>query len=786
MDANLQDGNKNFIREKFYDFNKNKKNFYNEFLEYFFYEGLNAPNDNDYVKSLKCKIPYLNGGLFEVIDEYDWKKEFLNIKNEIFSNASKNGILDIFDLYNFTVDEHDDVDVEIGIDPEMLGKVFENLLEENLRKGTGSYYTPRNIVNFMSLIAISRYLKKKIFNNIEIEQIFDFVKSIQLSKNDLEINNKNINNYINKILENKAKELDDILFKIKIFDPAIGSGAFALSTMNIIVNVRFFISKKYLQKKNSLYSLKKQFIQNSIFGVDLDPSATDITKLRLWLSLIVESEGINNLDTLPNLGYKIIQGNSLISEYLNYDFDNLNLNKHIQQKFDFDEDKKDEQLNLDIDYENLSNNFLKLSNLQNDYFLAKYKSKKSRLKSEIDIQLKILLKEFLNTTNSSDENILNLLDNKKIKNFFSWKLFFPSVFLNNNGFDILIGNPPYGEIIKENKEYFKKKYVSAEGKYDSYKFFIEKSLNLLSKDGILSFVTPDTWTTLNYYKKLRNLIKSKYQILDISKTLYDVFKAAKVDTIIFLISKKNNQDHSTRILDHNFNVIKKMDNIFVSDKILFEEKDKIINKLDKFDKLEKYCIIRQGLIAYASKNENKKYNSSKKINDKYRKLLYGSDIKKYKISGSNDWLKYGSHLHRPRNSIIFDSKKILIQRLRNPKLKERLVATLDLDKHLNTNGLSNVVLKDQSNHDLLYLILGIINSNIINYWFSFYFKDLNVKPDQISQIPININDNDNSKKIVKLVKLILSENLRSDINEEKINNILNDIDKNVSKLFKIS
>jgi adenine-specific DNA-methyltransferase len=785
-------GDFKFLRSKFDELEKKKVNYFNEFLEYLFHKGLNNQNEKDFISKLNCKIPYVGGGLFEPIDGYDWENEVLKIPNNLFSNKDQDGILDIFDLYNFTIDENDEFDIEMSIDPEMLGRVFENLLEENLRKGIGAFYTPRKIVNFMSVLSISRYLKKNIFNKINISEIIKFLNITSSSKNYLNLEIKKINPELENIIKNKSKLLDEALFKIKILDPAVGSGAFAISTMNVITSLRFLLLKNYLNKNSNLYSLKKSFIQNSIFGVDIDQSAIDIAKLRLWLSLIVETQNIEEFDTLPNLDYKIMQGNTLISEYFNYEFDDLNLTKDSQKKFDFNTEKKDEQLDLSLNYENLSENFLKLSKLQNDYFLAKYRSKKNRLNQEIKAQTQILLNDFLQsdkTLNDKEyfkDKINNLLSNKESRNFFSWKLFFPSVYLNNNGFDIIIGNPPYGEIIKEKKEYFKKKYISAEGKYDSYKFFIERSLNFLSKDGILVFITPDTWTTLNYYKKLRNFIKINFNIEDITETLYDIFKTAKVDTIIFSISRKKKEKSSTLFLDKNLDFKKKIDQLFHDDKILFEEKDEVIQKLDKFEKLNKYFSVRQGLIAYASKNEENKYSSQKKENEKYRKLLFGSDIKKYKLRWDGEWLNYGRHLHRARQSIIFDSPKLLVQRLRNPKLKERLVATLDSEKHINTNGLSNIILNQPGKTDLLYLLLGIINSKLINYWYSFYFKDVNVKPDQISLIPINIKDNKNSQKIIKLVKSILFENSKNDINEIKIKELSKDIDFQVNEFFDLN
>ena len=148
-------------------------------MEFFFYEGLNSLNENNFVKSINIKVPYVGGGLFEYFDGYDWKNENLNIPNSFFSNNQKDGILDIFDLYNFTVDEHEDYDIELAVDPEMLGRVFENLLPENIRKSGGSYYTPRVVVNYMCENSLLQFLYKKFKNNLQFEKISNFIKKIE-------------------------------------------------------------------------------------------------------------------------------------------------------------------------------------------------------------------------------------------------------------------------------------------------------------------------------------------------------------------------------------------------------------------------------------------------------------------------------------------------------------------------------------------------------------------------------------------------------------------------------
>ena len=201
---------------------------------------------DNYFAPLKCKIPFLNGGLFEEIDGYEWINEELDIPNKIFSNSKGNGILDIFDLYNFTVDEYGSFDVDIAIDPEMLGNVFEKLLEENLRAEKGAYYTPRGIVSYMCKNSIINYLSNSI-KNIDKKILVNFISIASNFSRD-EILNEEEKNTLN-LLKPHLSQIDDKLENIKICDPAVGSGAFPVSMMNEIVNLRKLISEIKLNTK---------------------------------------------------------------------------------------------------------------------------------------------------------------------------------------------------------------------------------------------------------------------------------------------------------------------------------------------------------------------------------------------------------------------------------------------------------------------------------------------------------------------------------------------------------
>ena len=354
-------GDKRFLRNVFDGKYGSYKNFFNDILEHLFYEALayDRGYNNFVFDKLNCRIPFLNGGLFEPVNGYEWTKTDLTIENHIFKE-----IFDTFDLYNFTVKEDEPLEKEVAIDPEMLGKVFENLLPENIRKGNGAFYTPREIVHYMCQESLINYLYNKL-NIVEKELTkeeqaqaiqqqliklpkekkqqlpitFETIEEI-VSKEDIEFlvkkggstyKNDNVKEEMPKSVIEHAFELDEALENIRVCDPAIGSGAFPVGMMNEIVRARASLNEYVNDKDRSMYELKRNAIENSIYGVDIDPGAVDIAKLRFWLSLVVDEEDIKNIKPLPNLDYKIMQGNSLITSFEGIDFDEI-VAKQVKEK----------------------------------------------------------------------------------------------------------------------------------------------------------------------------------------------------------------------------------------------------------------------------------------------------------------------------------------------------------------------------------------------------------------------------------------------------------------------
>ncbi|MGJ8594079.1 MAG: Eco57I restriction-modification methylase domain-containing protein [Aquaticitalea sp.] len=374
----------------------------------------------------------------------------------------------------------------------------------------------------------------------------------------------------------------------------------------------------------------------------------------------------------------------------------------------------------------------------------------------------------LNDLNSNIKCGNSLIDDKKVAGdkAFNWQQQFPQIF-EKGGFDVVIGNPPYGINIKNEKDYFKANYKSTEGPFELYKFFIEKSLKLIKTNKLLGFITPDTWTNLSYFKKLRKIILVQNKLKLCSVSLYGIFEDAVVDTSIFIIEKSseiNDLLEFTAVdvsLEKTFNAtIRRTDDDYL---LNFKERNQIIEKIDKLkNSMDDYCEIWRGMSAYGAKSIDRPFNSNTKDSEFHRKMLNGGDIGRYVIKWSGEYIKYGDWLHRPRPEYIYSSPKIMIQRIRNPKLKDRIIAVSDIDAYISSDGLTNVLLKE--NIDIqINDVLAILNSKLINYWFSYYYFDVNIKPEQIRQIPIPKNKDFKSIAISELVSLML--NFTIDLNE---------------------
>jgi len=528
-------GPHNFMRKLFEIAEKKNQNFFDELLEPLFYDALNVNRgEQGYCLALHCRIPFLSGGLFEPIDGYDWEHNNFNIPNEVFSNAATkgreaDGILDIFDRYNFTMSEDEPMEREVAIDPEMLGKVFENLLEVNDRKSKGAFYTPREIVHYMCQESLINYLTNTL--QIEEEAIREFILYGDFMKDEDTVKEKRQGNggmYISeslfkldadgKVVVDRLKDVDEALKNVRVADPAVGSGAFPLGMLNEIVRARQNISaymaitmnaydtRLMYQMERSPHNLKYETIKNCIFAADIEPSAVDIAQLRLWLSLVIDDEinpnaqsaldGHKNPLPLPNLESNILCGNSLIDE-----FEGTRLIKESELF-------GDSTYQLDMNHSRFESIVKTLIDKQNELFHCDNTEKKKQLKDEIESLRDMVIMSQLEGCGS--DKIQRYHESKRTasKPYVLWQLDFARVFREKGGFDIVIGNPPYigesghKEIFRAvaDTEFGKRTY---QGKMDFFYFFFHKGIDVLHNKGDLAFITTNYYPTATGAKTLR-------------------------------------------------------------------------------------------------------------------------------------------------------------------------------------------------------------------------------------------------------------------------------------------
>ena len=530
-------GPKDFLRRIYSDSINKHENFFNDVLEPLFYEGFSKKVLDDHFSQFGYKIPFLNGGLFEPINNYDWINTDVILDNNIFKD-----ILDTFDQFNFTIKEDEPLEKEVAVDPEMLGKVFENLLEIIDRQSKGAFYTPRHIVHFMCQESLISYLST---NSIVPEDDL----RIFITKGDLAVNSiiraneekkkYNGKQYTKIQLPDSIKEnsntLENLLQKVKVIDPAVGSGAFPVGMMNEIVKARYILRLLNMVDDNEidLYKLKKETIENSLYGVDLELSATDITKLRFWLSLIVDEENSSVINPLPNLDNQIMCGNSLVDNYKDIRlFDDTFIVKGAQQRFGATAAERI---------------FKELEVIKKAYFEESDPDVKLELKQKIKESKWDFIETYLNDLGKNDllEEIKQY-EYAEVKPFFIWELEFSEVFKGKNpGFDIAIGNPPY---VKEarNKNAFDGVRNSPyyQGKMDLWYLFGCKALDLVKDNGSVSFIATNNWITSFGASKFRNKVndeaKFKY-FIDFGN--YKAFDTASIQTMIYLMSKDSTEEN---------------------------------------------------------------------------------------------------------------------------------------------------------------------------------------------------------------------------------------------------
>ena len=585
-------------------------------LEPLFFNTLNERRTNDLADSRlgeNVKIPYLNGGLFDK-DELD--KKDIDFPYDYFKE-----LMDFFAMYNFTIDENDPEDSEIGIDPEMLGHIFENLLEDN--KDTGAFYTPKEIVQYMSQESVAQYLKSH-----APEELHTAIDSLIKQR------------VVEPILQNKenARLVNKALSVVKVCDPAIGSGAFPMGVLNVLFDCRHLLYGFIGKNEDFSYAkVKRDIIQNNIYGVDIEKGAVDIARLRFWLALVVDE---NEPQPLPNLDYKIMCGDSLLHRFpLDAPFQNVlkDYNQKNGTNYTLDDYRQWVYDYTDISDHTQKDDFRKriedIKRAVKTELNDKEKGKIAKVRGAIDnLQMEDMfggkknekkIKALQKELKVLEQQRAEIESNKIYDQAFEWRFEFPALLDENGdfmGFDIVIGNPPYVLVQTFNnpalENLYKNKYEVASYKIDLYHLFLEAGYNLLCNNGVLSFINPTTFLTNNYTQPLRDLLLNKTIILSIINIGDNVFNAS-VNTGIEIIKKALKEDN---ILNYYYAE-------YENDKLIV----KIISSVQQRDYLKAEKHIIQPIASNESYHLLQKIESKSKLLKEFASVNFGMQLRNRKI-----------------------------------------------------------------------------------------------------------------------------------------------------------
>ena len=765
-----------------------------------------------FLELMNKTVPFLNGGLFECLDdkysntyidgfsdqmtkgeqlivpdylffgtpeEVDLSNEY-GVNNSTTKKAAVKGLINILKSYKFTITENTPIEEDVALDPELLGKVFENLLasynpetKTTARKQTGSFYTPREIVNYMVDESLIAYLKNAV-NDWEMDEKQVDEKLHQLASFDAK----------NPFADNQklTRDIVSALDRCKILDPACGSGAFPMGVLQKMVHMlqkldpnnliwkevqiqkvqeetsEVFktiddkaereeklkeINNAFDQRVNDPdYARKLYLIENCIYGVDIQPIATQISKLRFFISLVVDqksnSKAYENfgIRPLPNLETKFVTANTLIG-----------INKEANL---FTTDKVKD---LEKQLKNIRH---KLFSARTKDTKLKYRQKDEELRKTIAEELK---KQGLPIDSAEKLAKWDPYDQNASSPFFDSEWMFDIA----EGFDVVIGNPPFvftrdvdfdGNFKKYvEDEYFskmtrgKKSKSNQSGKINLFAVFIIKGLFVSNKNGYVTFIVPNNILRTTTYDIVRRYILENSHVEQIVDLGSGVFDNVTASTIVLGLSNRKTINE-TKVIT-NLNNIEKYDfetktfdqsqfleNVSYSFNIYMDENSmKISNKIaDKNDLLETFCIDNiEGIVAH-------KHLINSVQTDNTVPLIEGKDVKRFFINKPSNFLKWiPKEIHRTRPEYLWNSdKKIVIQRISGGT--KPLVCAVDKNKYKCFASTNNLILKDKFK-SYYYFISAIINSDVINWYYANNFSNnssltVNISKTYMDQLPV--------------------------------------------------
>lgn len=754
------------------------------------YEGDFMPGGaEEFLRLANSNVPFLNGGLFECLDDkinriyYDGFSENERSLSQLFlpdylffgdevgasidlskwygdkkkKNVSAQGIIDILRHYCFTVEENTPYDQEVSLDPELLGKAFENLLaaynpetQTSARKQTGSFYTPREIVQYMVNESLVAHLKRVCGEQDEAL----YRQLLSYSTEDV------------SVTEEQSHNIMDALYHCRVLDPACGSGAFPMGILQQMVHVLkridptnekwkdFMIDRAISQSKQAFavdsemerrerladiesafnqsvndpdYARKLYLIEHCIYGVDIQPIATQISKLRFFISLVVDQRPTDDathnfgIRPLPNLEAKFVSANTLIP-------------------VEYDSCLVDSAPDV-IKYKEL------LKELNHKIFLARRNIDKQNLKKQIKETRKALADAIEETGFVSHGAAQQLADWDMFDQNTSSSFFDPEwMFGVKGGFDIVIANPPYVDIKaltkKDVKLYFEY-YSTAENRINLYSIFIEKGLLLASSRGVLCYINPNSILVNESYLKIR---KKVVNFIDtIIKLPDDTFSSVSVETIIHLICKDNCND-KVRCYVFGKDAPLKMENIdycyyrrakWLKDtavKFNIYASNEVLSLLEKITMeatpMGNYVFTSLGITPYdKAKGQSSElikkrgFHSTRKIDDNYVPLISGKNIHPYYVSDEiSEYLKYGNWLGAPRERKFFVSPKIIVRQILAGTNQQIVAAYSEEPRYFTQIGFSLI----SKNEDVFILkfLTCLLNSRLISFYHRYTFLDL--------------------------------------------------------------
>ena len=839
------DGDPQFLKNLFATC-ATKDRFYNQTLVPLFFDTLNNPNrKNDLFVLTKTRIPYLNGGLFE--------RDFDGVEQIDFPATLFADLLDFFGQYNFTIDENDPDDHEIGIDPEMLGHIFENLLEDN--KDKGAYYTPKPVVQYMCQQSLIYYLQSRVggdeirdagYANNAREgeapaepQAKEREKDIARESIEKLVRHKDPINPKDKSswLAQNARAIEQALDEVKICDPAIGSGAFPIGLLQEI-----YWTKLTLHPAMDRAKAKRDIIQKSIHGVDIDAGAVEIARLRCWLALIVEEDQPR---PLPNLDFKIMQGDSLLESFEGIPLDKL-LEPEAQritligdqQELEMPELRK--QLVLTTAAERK-----KLTDLMDRYFGETDPVKKAEIhrtidkavRDHIDYNIRLQREQIETELHQHKADIafkkkrlaawepptktqkridhlqqalkenrlkadrLHALEHRPERPFFLWRLFFQDVF-ERGGFDIVIANPPYGAItaaseIKDGVNC----YRVASGNPDSYALFIELSGMVTKSNGIVCMIVPTGWYSGKSFTVLRHHFAEVFDPFAFTNLPYDVFRDAWVDTTIFVCQKRVAPAEwpRTEACPLVVRIFPKRFKLFSSDDFFTERHE--IDFCDWFRNGKDDFLTAADPAALAIMNiimDNSRPLSNYadiqrgvtpfKLTDKpvhkNSKTAFNGTIRRYQITDDGlRYIRYDESLAEYKPERYFKGSRILLRELISRQF--RLQAMLVESDFVTNKSMQTLLAKDDEPR--LKYLLAVLNSSVLSWYFMNRSNIANrddfpkIVLDETRNLPVPEADEDTQEAIVTLVERLLAAKQSDD--QATADALDREIDEQVAKLY---